>query len=215
MLTISATREMMTIAKANNASYVTISESPVRMKKVHRHHSFQLNLKGAKKFCSFHQREKGATATVSLCSSGSCPRAIPYPIVRNSLLFVKKKRGATRKMEEIFPMPVIRLFYFARAIIHSSVVGERQAGKPCPMGDGERRRNEGLVACEGSRQNPFGEQILASDKPENLALGAAAKDDGTRAWLAARDEGSPLRAAGTFGCTLRPEESPVLFARAI
>ena len=83
-------------------------------------------------------------------------------------------------------MPVIRLFYFARAIIHSSVVGERQAGKPCPRGGGERRRNEGLVACEGSRQNPFGERILASDKPENLALGAAAKDDGTRAWLPAR-----------------------------
>ena len=56
---------MIIIAKANNASYVTISESPVRMKEIHRHHSFHSSLmKGAKKYCSFHLKEKGATATV-------------------------------------------------------------------------------------------------------------------------------------------------------
>ena len=54
----------------------------------------------------------------------------------------------------------------------------------------------------GSRQNPFGEWVLASDKPENLVLGAAAKDDGTRTRLAARDESPPLRAADVFRLSL-------------
>ena len=43
---------------------------------------------------------------------------------------------------------------------------------------------------------------MASDKPENLVLGAAAKDDGTRTWLAARDESPPLRAADAFRLSL-------------
>ena len=43
---------------------------------------------------------------------------------------------------------------------------------------------------------------MASDKPENLVLGAAAKGDGTRTWLAARDESPPLRAADAFRLSL-------------
>ena len=56
----------------------------------------------------------------------------------------------------------------------------------------------------GSRQNAFGEWVLASDKPENLVLGAVAKDDGTRTWLPARDESPPLRAADAFRLSLCP-----------
>ena len=83
----------MTIAKANNASYVTISESPVRMKEIHRHHSFHSSLmKGAKKYCSFHLKEKGATATVVVFLRVSPSREIPFFILRRVSGFVKKKR---------------------------------------------------------------------------------------------------------------------------
>ena len=91
---------MITIAKANNASYVTISESPVRMKEIHRHHSFHSSLmKGAKKTCSFHLKEKGATATVVVFLRVSPFREIPFFILRRVSGFVKEKRkngGGTR-----------------------------------------------------------------------------------------------------------------------
>ena len=83
----------MTIAKANNASYVTISESPVRMKEIHRHHSFHSSLmKGAKKYCSFHLKEKGATATVVVFLRVSPSREIPF-------LFYGVCRDLSRKSE--------------------------------------------------------------------------------------------------------------------
>ncbi len=80
MLMNSVTREMMTIAKANNASYVTISESPVRMKEIHRHHSFHSSLM------------KGATATVVVFLRVSPSREIPFFILRRMSGFVKEKR---------------------------------------------------------------------------------------------------------------------------
>mgnify|MGYP004521470005 CR=1 FL=1 len=83
---------MMTIAKANNASYVTISESPVRMKEIHRHHSFQVNLKGAKKKLFLSSNEKGATATVVVFLRVSPSREIPFFILRRVSGFVKEKR---------------------------------------------------------------------------------------------------------------------------
>ena len=92
MLTNSATREMMTIAKANNASYVTISESPVRMKEIHRHHSFQVNLKGATKKLFLSSNEKGATATVVVFLRVSPSREIPF-------LFYGVCRDLSRKSE--------------------------------------------------------------------------------------------------------------------
>ena len=92
ILTNSATREMMTIAKANNASYVTISESPVRMKEIHRHHSFQVNLKGAKKKLFLSSNEKGATATVVVFLRVSPSREIPFFILRRVSGLVKEKR---------------------------------------------------------------------------------------------------------------------------
>ena len=90
---------MITIAKANNASYVTISESPVRMKEIHRHHSFQVNLKGAKKKLFLSSNEKGATATVVVFLRVSPFREIPFFILRRVSGFVKEKRkngGGTR-----------------------------------------------------------------------------------------------------------------------
>ena len=98
MLIINATREMMTIAKANNASYVTISESPVRMKEIHRHHSFQVNLKGAKKKLFLSSNEKGATATVVVFLRVSPFREIPFFILRRMSGFVKEKRTLREKM---------------------------------------------------------------------------------------------------------------------
>ena len=83
---------MITIAKANNASYVTISESPVRMKEIHRHHSFQVNLKGAKKKLFLSSNEKGATATVVVFLRVSPFREIPFFILRRVSGFVKEKR---------------------------------------------------------------------------------------------------------------------------
>ena len=88
---------MITIAKANNASYVTISESPVRMKEIHRHHSFQVNLKGAKKYCSFHLKEKGATATVVVFLRVSPFREIPFFILRRMSGFVKEKQKCSEE----------------------------------------------------------------------------------------------------------------------
>lgn len=83
---------MIIIAKANNASYVTISESPVRMKEIHRHHSFHSSLmKGAKKYCSFHLKEKGATATVVVFLR-VLPFGETFSILRRVSGFVKEKR---------------------------------------------------------------------------------------------------------------------------
>ena len=83
---------MIIIAKANNASYVTISESPVRMKEIHRHHSFHSSLmKGAKKYCSFHLKEKGATATVVVFLR-VLPFGETFSILRHVSGFVKEKR---------------------------------------------------------------------------------------------------------------------------
>ena len=98
MLTNSVTREMIIIAKANNASYVTISESPVRMKEIHRHHSFQVNLKGAKKKLFLSSNEKGATATVVVFLRVSPSREIPFFILRRVSGFVKEKRTLREKM---------------------------------------------------------------------------------------------------------------------
>ena len=85
---------MIIIAKANNASYVTISESPVRMKEIHRHHSFHSSLmKGAKKYCSFHLKEKGATATVVVFLR-VLPFGETFSILRRVSGFVKKKRAS-------------------------------------------------------------------------------------------------------------------------
>ena len=82
---------MIIIAKANNASYVTISESPVQMKS-HRHHSFHSSLmKGAKKYCSFHLKEKGATATVVVFLR-VLPFGETFSILRHVSGFVKEKR---------------------------------------------------------------------------------------------------------------------------
>lgn len=44
-----ATIVTINIVNAKSDSYVTIAVTKVRMKRVHRHHSFQVNLKGAKK----------------------------------------------------------------------------------------------------------------------------------------------------------------------
>lgn len=93
---------MIIIAKANNASYVTISESPVRMKEIHRHHSFHSSLmKGAKKYCSFHLKEKGATATVVVFLR-VLPFGETFSILRHVSGFVKKKR-ASRVLSKGFP----------------------------------------------------------------------------------------------------------------
>ena len=89
---------MIIIAKANNASYVTISESPVRMKEIHRHHSFHSSLmKGAKKYCSFHLKEKGATATVVVFLRVSPFREIPFFILRRMSGFVKEKQKCSEE----------------------------------------------------------------------------------------------------------------------
>ena len=52
----------------------------------------------------------------------------------------------------------------------------------------------------GSRRNFFGERISACDQPENLVLGAAAKDGGTRARLTARDKSCPVFGGSASFC---------------
>ena len=101
---------MITIAKANNASYVTISESPVRMKEIHRHHSFHSSLmKGAKKYCSFHLKEKGATATVVVFLR-VLPFGETFSILRRVSGFVKKKRASRVGRGRTMIAPTVRSF---------------------------------------------------------------------------------------------------------
>ena len=101
---------MIIIAKANNASYVTISESPVRMKEIHRHHSFHSSLmKGAKKYCSFHLKEKGATATVVVFLR-VLPFGETFSILRHVSGFVKKKRASRVGRGRPIVAPTVRSF---------------------------------------------------------------------------------------------------------
>ena len=98
---------MIIIAKANNASYVTISESPVRMKS-HRHHSFHSSLmKGAKKYCSFHLKEKGATATVVVFLR-VLPFGETFSILRHVSGFVKEKQKCSEEPRATIGRPYHR-----------------------------------------------------------------------------------------------------------
>ena len=62
------------------------------MKEIHRHHSFQVNLKGAKKKLFLSSNEKGATATVVVFLRVSPSREIPFFILRCVSGFVKEKQ---------------------------------------------------------------------------------------------------------------------------
>ena len=81
----------MIIAKANNASYVTISESPVRMKS-HRHQLLSSEFERSKEKLFLSSNEKGATATVVVFLRVSPFREIPFFILRRMSGFVKEKR---------------------------------------------------------------------------------------------------------------------------
>ena len=95
---------MIIIAKANNASYVTISESPVRMKEIH-----SSLMKGAKKYCSFHLKEKGATATVVVFLR-VLPFGETFSILRRVSGFVKEKRASLVERGRPMVAPTVRSF---------------------------------------------------------------------------------------------------------
>ena len=83
---------MITIAKANNASYVTISESPVRMKS-HRHQLLSSEFERSKEKLFLSSNEKGATATVVVFLR-VLPFGETFSILRRVSGFVKKKRAS-------------------------------------------------------------------------------------------------------------------------
>ena len=81
---------MIIIAKANNASYVTISESPVRMKS-HRHQLLSSEFERSKEKLFLSSNEKGATATVVVFLR-VLPFGETFSILRHVSGFVKEKR---------------------------------------------------------------------------------------------------------------------------
>ena len=83
---------MIIIAKANNASYVTISESPVRMKS-HRHQLLSSEFERSKEKLLLSSNEKGATATVVVFLR-VLPFGETFSILRRVSGFVKKKRAS-------------------------------------------------------------------------------------------------------------------------
>ena len=87
---------MITIAKANNASYVTISESPVRMKS-HRHQLLSSEFERSKEKLLLSSNEKGATATVVVFLR-VLPFGETFSILRRVSGFVKEKRTLREKM---------------------------------------------------------------------------------------------------------------------
>ena len=88
---------MITIAKANNASYVTISESPVRMKEIHRHQLLSSEFERSKEKLFLSSNEKGATATVVVFLR-VLPFGETFSILRRVSGFVKEKRTLREKM---------------------------------------------------------------------------------------------------------------------
>ena len=87
---------MIIIAKANNASYVTISESPVRMKEIHRHQLLSSEFERSKEKLFLSSNEKGATATVVVFLR-VLPFGETFSILRRVSGFVKEKQKCSEE----------------------------------------------------------------------------------------------------------------------
>ena len=99
---------MIIIAKANNASYVTISESPVRMKS-HRHQLLSSEFERSKEKLFLSSNEKGATATVVVFLR-VLPFGETFSILRRVSGFVKKKRAGRVGRGRTMVAPTVRSF---------------------------------------------------------------------------------------------------------
>ena len=100
---------MIIIAKANNASYVTISESPVRMKEIHRHQLLSSEFERSKEKLFLSSNEKGATATVVVFLR-VLPFGETFSILRHVSGFVKKKRASRVGRGRPMVAPTVRSF---------------------------------------------------------------------------------------------------------
>ena len=99
---------MIIIAKANNASYVSISESTVRMKS-HRHQLLSSEFERSKEKLFLSSNEKGATATVVVFLR-VLPFGETFSILRHVSGFVKKKRASRVGRRRPMVAPTVRSF---------------------------------------------------------------------------------------------------------
>ncbi len=94
---ISATREMMSIPNAKSASYVTISESPVRMKS-HRHQLLSSEFERSKEILFLSSKsERSNRHRFVVFLRDFLSRESPFYILRKKSGFVKKKRRDLRE----------------------------------------------------------------------------------------------------------------------